>query len=146
MAIEVWRRPSWPPDLRSQFRDFERTMNRLWGEEPRARAGCPPINVWTGKDDLVLTAELPGVEPDDLDVTVHDDLLTLRCTRQERPRERGATYHRQECPSGGFARSWRLPFEVERDQIEARLENGVLKLTLPRAEAGKPRKVEIQTT
>jgi HSP20 family protein len=106
----------------------------------------PAINVWTGKDDVVLTAELPGIEPDDLDITVHGTMLTLRCSPKEQQRGDGETYHRRECRHEGFARSWLLPFEVDADKIEAKLENGVLRLTLPRSEASKPKKVEIQTT
>jgi HSP20 family protein len=56
------------------------------------------------------------------------------------------TYHRRECAHAGFSRSWRLPFEVDPDKVEAKLENGVLKLTLPQSEASKPQKIEIKAT
>jgi HSP20 family protein len=142
----MWRRPGWERDLVPELRDFERAMNRVFGAEYPRRAEYPPVNVWTGKDDIVVTAELPGLEAEDLDISIHGDLLTLRCTGKEAPAQEGETYHRRECAHGSFARSWRLPFEVERDKVEAKLQDGVLRLTLPRSEASRPRKVQIQTT
>jgi HSP20 family protein len=146
MAIQVWRRPAREPGLWPDLDDFERAMSRIFANVYPTGTSYPPVNVWTGKDDVVLTAELPGAEPDDLDISVEGNMLTLRCTQKERERKKGEMYHRHECRHGSFARSWQLPFEVEQDRINAKLENGVLKLTLPRSEASKPKKVEIQGT
>lgn len=144
MAIQLWRRPAalWGPQ--SELRDFERAMSRIFGDVFPVSTEYPPVNIWAGADDIVLTAEMPGVEPDDLDISVHDRTLTLRCAQKEQEQKEGESYHRRECPRGSFTRRWQMPFEVQKDKIEARLENGILKLTLPRSEAAKPRKVPVK--
>lgn len=146
MAVQVWRRPARERGWWSELDDFEQAMSRIFGDVYPAGTRYPPVNVWTGKDDVVLTAELPGVKPDELDISVESNVLTLRCAQKERERQKGEMYHRHECRHGSFARSWQLPFEVEQDRVDARLENGVLKLTIPRSEASRPTKVEIQAT
>jgi HSP20 family protein len=147
MAIPTWRKPAAPWAAWAPFDEFERTMNRVFGDLYPTRTEYPPINVWTGKDDIILTAELPGREPKDLDITIHENTLMLRCAPEEKEQkpEESVTYHRRECVHEGFSRNWRLPFEVDGDKVEARLENGILQLMLPRSEASKPRKVQIKT-
>ncbi len=146
MAIQPGRRPAWQWDPWSQFGDFERAMNRVFGDLYPTRTEYPLVNIWTGKDDIVLTAELPGVEPDNLEVSVQEDTLTLRCPQEERQPQKGETYDRRECARTGFSRSLRLPFEVDGDKVDAKLENGVLKLTLPRSQASKPKKIQVKAT
>lgn len=145
MAIQPRRRPAWQWDPWSQFGDFERAMNRVFGDLYPTQTEYPPVNIWTGKDAIVLTAELPGIEPDNLDISVQEDMLTLQCPQQERQQKEGESYHRRECARTGFNRSLRLPFEVDGDKVDAKLENGILKLTLPRSEASKPKKIRVQT-
>lgn len=144
MAIMTWRRPAWPRSPWPDLGDFERAMARLWGETRRVHAGHPPVNLWTGTDDIILTAELPGVEPQDLDISVQEDSLMLRCAPKEREASDETVFHRRERTRAAFARSWQLPFEVDGDHIEARIENGILQLRLPRAQAGKPRKIPVK--
>jgi HSP20 family protein len=148
MAIPIHNRAAQQGDSWSPFDDFDRAMNRMLGDLYPTRAEYPPVNIWTGKDDIVLTAELPGVEPDDLDISVHENVVSLSCAPREKqqPLQEDVTYHRRECAHAGFSRSWRLPFEVDPDKVEAKLENGVLKLTLPQSEASKPKKIEIKAT
>jgi HSP20 family protein len=148
MALQLRRQPTWQWDPWSEFRDFERAMNRVFGDMYPTRAEYPPVNIWRGKDDIVVTAELPGLEPDELDISVHENTLTLRCSPKEgEPRAReGQTYHRRECVRQGFSRSLRLPFDVDGDKVEANIQNGILKLTLPQSEAGKPKKVPVKAT
>ncbi len=148
MAMQPGRNPArqrWDPW--SEFGDFERAMNRVFGDLYPTRTEYPPINIWTGTDDVVLTAELPGLEPEDLDISVHENTLTLRCAPKEKegePKE-GEIVHRRECSRMAFNRSWRLPFEVDGDKVDAKLENGILKLMLPRSEASKPKKIAVET-
>jgi HSP20 family protein len=148
MAMQIRRKPVGRWDPWSEFGEFERAMNRVFGDLYPTRTDYPRVNIWTGKDDIVLTAELPGIESDDLDIEVHESTLTLRCSPKEGERElpEGQTYHRRECVHEGFSRSWRLPFEVDGDKVEAKIENGVLRLTLPQSEASKPKKVQVKAT
>ncbi len=148
MAIPIRNRAARPGDPWSPFDEFDRAMNRVLGDLYPTRAEYPPVNIWTGKDDIVLTAELPGVESEDLDISVQENTVSLRCAPKAKTSasEEGVTYHRRECAHAGFSRSWRLPFEVDPNKVQAKLENGVLKLTLPQSEASKPKKIEIKAT
>jgi len=129
-----------------EFRRLQRDMNRLFGNSNGWNAReYPALNLWRSDEDMVLTAEIPGVEADDLDISVHDNTLTLRGSRPADTLQEGETYHRQERGSGSFVRSVQLPFEVDANKVEARLEKGTLRLTLPRAEADKPKKIEVKT-
>jgi HSP20 family protein len=102
------------------------------------------MNVWTNEDSAVATAELPGVRTEDIEVSVENNTLTLRGSRQGDELAEGAIYHRRERRCGSFTRSFRLPFNVEGEKVEATFENGVLSIYLPRAEADRPRKIAIK--
>lgn len=130
-----------------QLRQFEREFSRLVGEfEPdRRRAGAfPPVNVRTGSDEVIVTAELPGVDPASLDVTAVRNSLTIRGERMcEEPPE-GATWHRRECRGGSFARTVELPFAVESEHVEATCNDGLLRVKLQRPEKERPRKIAVE--
>ncbi len=125
-----------------EFSRFYRDMDRLFGD----RAGnpsFPPINVWSSQDETVVSAELPGVDPKDVKLTVNDNVLTIEGERIADPLAESDIQVRRERPTGRFTRSLRLPFEIEADKIVARYEHGLLNVRLPRREATKPRKIEI---
>jgi HSP20 family protein len=128
---------------------LRRDMNRLFAQMPTGLAGdtaqnFPAMNVWMDKDGVVVTAELPGVVPDDIDISVVGDTLTLKGSRQPDELEEGGTYHRRERRYGTFTRSFQLPFQVEPDQVEATFGNGALQISLPRAEEDKPKKIAVK--
>jgi HSP20 family protein len=128
---------------------LRREMNRLFADWPaRANWGLAPtfpaMNVWTDEDSAILTAELPGVSIDDIDISVEKDTLTLYGKRQPEELEEGATYHRRERRTGNFQRAFRLGFQVDADKVQAELKNGILSVLLPRAEADKPKKIAIK--
>ena len=102
------------------------------------------MNVWTDENNAVVTAELPGVSPEDIDISVENDTLTVRGSRKPEEHEEGTTFHRRELRFGNFCRSFRLPFDVESEQVEAKFKNGVLNISLPRAEADKPKKIAVK--
>jgi HSP20 family protein len=127
---------------------LRREMNRLFTDwAPGSRWGAAPaypaMNVWTHEEGVVVTAELPGVAPEDIEISVVNETLTVSGARQPDAVE-GATYHRRERSQGRFTRSFQLPFRVESDQVEAAFERGVLHITLPRAEADKPKKITVK--
>ena len=103
-----------------------------------------PLNTWSNDDEVVVTAELPGVDASALDIDVLRDQLTIRGERKVEEIPEGATRHRTERTEGAFARTIQLPFEVDDGKVKATYHQGVLRLTLPRAEATKPRKIEIE--
>ncbi len=104
--------------------------------------GFPAINVYAHQDGIVITAELPGLKEDDLDITVHRDTVTLRGTRRDSISEAGG-YHRRERRTGPFGRTFGLPFSVDPDRVEAKLRNGILTLRLHRPEQDKPKRIRV---
>ncbi len=105
----------------------------------------PAVNLWTNQDQGLLTAELPGIDPSQLEITVKNNTLTIRGSRQAEVLKEGENWLRRERGEGEFVRSFRLPFQVDADKVQADYQKGILQLTLPRAEADKPRKVEVQS-
>jgi len=140
---ELW---SWEPV--EQMRRLQRDMNRLFsGFVPGAtRRVFPPVNVWTGRDDVVVTAEVPGVDPKALSITVEGDTLTLSGARVPIEIKEDEAYIRQEREAGDFTRKIQLPFRVEADEVEAHYAKGVLRIDLPRLEADKPKQISIKST
>jgi HSP20 family protein len=104
----------------------------------------PLVNVWSNETEAVLTAELPGVEAKDLEISVMGDALALCGTRQSQELKENEQYHRRERLAGKFARSLVLPFKVNADKVAAKLQHGILTVTLPRAEEDKPRKISLK--
>jgi HSP20 family protein len=137
--------------VRSHWGEMERLqreMNRLFASAANAEDACAPtypaMNVWTSQDQAIITAELPGVDPNDIDISVTGDALTVSGTRHADELPEDAVYHRRERGCGKFTRSFQLPFPVESSKVEAAFDSGVLQIALPRLEADKPRKIAIK--
>lgn len=126
--------------MRLMQQDMNRVVDRL---RVPTSPEFPPINVWTGPDGAVITAEIPGVAPDDLDIAVHQNTVTLRGKREADQVADGDIVHRSERLSGAFARSLVLPFRVDGEKAAATFRNGLLRLDLPRPDADRPRKIAI---
>jgi len=134
-----------------ELEQLRREMDRLWGEvvapfEAPALRGYPAMNVWMNENGAVVTTELPGVLSDNLDINVADNTLTVSGSRKPEELEEGATYHRRERAYGTFTRSFQLPFKVDPQKVEASLNNGILTITLPRAEEDKPKKIAVRVS
>ena len=127
------------------FRDMERLrdeMNRIV-HQANSPGEYPAMNVWLNADGALVTAEIPGVKPGDIDISVAGGALTIRGSREAAPESLGKPY-RAERPSGGFSRTIDLPFAIDGGKVAARYERGVLEVTLPRTEADKPRKITVK--
>jgi len=105
--------------------------------------GFPAFNIWTDDDGCVLTSELPGVTISELDITISGRHITIKGSRTMPEEESKADRARRERPEGNFERAFQLPFSIESGKVDAKLVDGVLQVTLPRAENDKPRKVSI---
>lgn len=132
-----------------EIEQLQQEMNRLFDntfnvERRPVASGYPAINVWTNENGAVVTAELPGVNPDDLEIAVTGETVTLSGSRQAEELKEGEKYHRRERRFGQFNRAFHLPFKVEAGQVEAVFEKGILHVSLPRAEAEKPKKIAIK--
>lgn len=124
---------------------IQKQLNRLLSMDGYSRVGeFPPINVWTSGDNCMLTAEIPGLESEDLEISVVNETLTLRGSRKPEALQEGETYHRREREFGEFSRSLQLPFRIDSEQVQAKFKNGVLTISLPRAENDKPRKISVR--
>lgn len=104
----------------------------------------PLVNVWMDGDRALVTSELPGVDPRDVDISVAGRTVTLRGSRATPDVCADGCQHRHERWSGNFTRTFELSFVIDQNKVEARFSKGVLQLTLPRAEADKPRKIAIK--
>ena len=102
------------------------------------------LDMYETDSDLVITAAVPGVSAEDVDVTVVGDVLTIRGEAKSETRSDNANYHRRERRYGTCGRSLTLPVAVQVDRAEARLKDGVLTLTLPKADGAKPRVIKVQ--
>jgi HSP20 family protein len=144
-ALSPWNR--FPLGL---FRD---EMEDLWSRFLPAEGGgelvryLPRIDVSESDKMIEVKADVPGFKPEDIDVQLHDDLLTITGTMHEEKtkEDEGRTYHVVERRSGSFSRSITLPTEVDDTHVEAKFEGGVLTIVLPKTEAAKSHKIEIKS-
>ena len=145
--LVTWPRNPWSifDELESLQTDMNRAFsdlgyNRSW----QRGATYPLMNVWSSAEGIVVDAELPGVDPKDVDISVLGDELTLRGKVNAQEACKGETYHRRERPAGEFARTLQLPFRADAGAVKAYYKNGVLRLTVPRREEEKPKRIAIE--
>ena len=135
------------PSVWSEMSRLSREMDRLLGETSTvSRAGVfPPLNVYDDGESLIVRAEIPGIDPNDLDVNATVNALTIKGERKRPESDEKASFHRRERGHGTFSRSINLPQEIDPTKVQATCKLGVLEVLLPKAEATKPRKIEIQS-
>lgn len=150
--LEIWR----PFRELSPIREFERMrrdMDRLWDsffeERPRRKGEevgewLPSLDVSETKNNLVVKAELPGMDPKDIDISLNEGILTIKGERKQEKEEKEENYHLIERSYGSFTRSVRLPGEVKSEMISASYKDGVLKVTLPKSEEAKKKEIKIK--
>ncbi|HIJ59514.1 MAG TPA: Hsp20/alpha crystallin family protein [Nitrospirae bacterium] len=122
-----------------------RPFLRKRGEFPRRRVEFPPYNVWLSDDGAVITTELPGVSPENIDITVASKTLTITGSRENEEVQNGDSYHRRERWYGNFKKSIELPFIIDVQKVSALFNRGILKIELHRVEEEKPRKINIKS-
>ncbi|HYZ63936.1 MAG TPA: Hsp20/alpha crystallin family protein [Acetobacteraceae bacterium] len=134
--------PSYNP-IRQMLR-AQADLNRMFGN---MRFYVPPefplLNLWASPDGAIVKAEVPGVSPEDLEITIRRDTITLRGNRKDEPSNDQVVRLRQERLHGPFARNVVLPFRVDADKASAKFERGVVTLTLPRPEEDKPHRINV---
>lgn len=127
---------------------LQRRMNRLLesgGGSGRFEAPTyPAVNVWVNDDGQLITAEMPGIRPEDINIDVTGDALSISGERKPEQAAQESNYHRRERSYGAFSRTIQLPFMVDADKVQASFRHGVLQIRLPRAEADKPKRIRIQ--
>jgi HSP20 family protein len=135
-------------DLRSLQEEVNRlftgNLARAFDDEGIARGSWSPhVDIYENKDQIVLEAELPGMKREDFDVSVENNVITLRGERQFEKKDESDNYHRVERAYGSFTRSFTLPNTVSTEGATADYRNGVLRVTLPKREETKARRIEV---
>ncbi len=141
MVLQRW-------DPFRDLRQMDETMNRLW----RGYGGAPTgtedwnisLDVVQRTDEIIVKASVPGVKPDGIDLAIEDNVLTIRAERKPDFEDQQSVYLVQERPTGSFYRALSLPETVDANKIQSTYENGVLTVTLPKAEEKKKKQIKIQ--
>jgi len=144
----IWRKQA--PNIWDELFNVRNEANRVLGRsETQVGAGwCPDVDVREAKDELVLQAELPGLTADDVEVGVENGVLTISGEKKQQTEEgeEGTEYHLVERRYGRFERRFSLPRSVDPSNVKAEFSNGMLNVTLPKAEGAKARRIEIKTS
>lgn len=114
-----------------------------WLEEDYEE-GQLSVDVYQNKDDIVIKSTIAGVRPEDIDISINNDMVTIRGKREVEETIQEDDYFYQECYWGGFSRSIILPVEIVADKVEASLKNGVLTVTLPKAKKSKSVSIKVK--
>jgi HSP20 family protein len=134
----------WP-----SLRDMESRLGRLfnnWPVEPE-QAGLgwvPAVDLHETEDAYILEADLPGMKKEDIQLSITEDVVTLKGERKEQSEKKSEGFHRVERLYGSFQRSFRIPGGIDSKSVDARFDSGVLKVTLPKPEERKPRQIDVQ--
>ncbi len=148
MAIVRWESN---PDDRSEFSRLHQEVNRLFnlfapGTDPFTSRVYPAVNVTEEGNALYIRAELPGVNPESLDISVVEGKLMLSGERKIEAEDERTSYHRREREAGFFRRTIVLPVKVDSGKVSATMKNGILTIALPKSEDAIPRKIAVKTT
>jgi HSP20 family protein len=130
-------------DFPSGLRMFQDTVNRLLSE-PGSRPWTPAVDIFETENDLVIKADLPDVEMNDIEIKIENGTLSLRGERKFEKNENQKGFHRIERSYGSFVRYFTLPDSVDTEHVQAGFKNGVLTITLPKKEVAKPKTIKVQ--
>ena len=136
----------WDPfsDLRQTMdRLFDEGFSRPWRFLPGEQEATFPLELSESDHDVVVKAALPGIDPNEVEITVQNDVLTIRGEHKEQAEETKREYYRREVRYGAFHRSIALPTGVDSDKAQAEFKNGMLQLRLPKAEAVRPKQIKV---
>lgn len=125
---------------------FNETFSRVFGDEGIAsKAWLPPVDIIENDNNLVLKAELPGINPNDIEIRVEDNTLHMKGERKFEKDVKEENLHRVERSYGSFSRTFALPSSIDADKVQAEYKDGVLTLAMPKREEAKPKTIKINT-
>ena len=146
-TLTTWA-PRVPRSLANLETDFAGMLERMFGPEMESwtelKSWSPRANVAETENELEMTVELPGVKPEDVHVELHDGELWVRGEMKNETEEKGKTFHKVERRYGEFRRILPLPTAADKEKVDARLTNGVLKIVVPKVEKARPKAVEVK--
>jgi HSP20 family protein len=135
-------------ELRTMQEQMNRMMDMAWnkefGEELKEGVWQPPVDIYEDEQSVIIKAEIPDVDQKDIDVRIEDNTLTLKGERKHSSEIRKENYYRVERSFGQFQRSFSLPQSIDRDNIQASCDKGVLTITLPKKEEKKPKQITVE--
>jgi HSP20 family protein len=154
MAITRWNPMRDLTSLSGDFAAMQREINRMFenylqgGTTDDSTFGptiwTPAVDILEKEDEYLVKVELPGVNKDDVKITLESNILTVKGEKHQEQEEKNQSYHRLERTHGSFQRSFTLPTTVRNDKIDATFKDGVLSVVLPKAEESKPRTIEVK--
>jgi HSP20 family protein len=132
-------------DFPAGLRLFQDSINRLFSDDGvKTRPWAPPVDIMETENELVLKADVPGVELKDIDIQLENGTLTVKGERKFEKEENNKGFHRMERSYGTFVRYFTLPDTVDAEHVHAAYEAGVLTITLPKKEVAKPKTIKVQ--
>ncbi len=154
MSLVRWKAahdlPAFPSDMLSMQREINRMFDSFFrsdlpdGDGFVQSAWAPAVDIAERTNDYVVKVELPGINKDDVKISLQNDILTIRGEKKQEMETKDADYRRVERSYGTFERSFTLPSSVTTNGIDAAYSNGILTITLPKAEEAKPKQIEVQ--
>lgn len=126
------------------FRELENHLERVFHGNANPGAWMPPVDIYETADAYILEADLPGMKKEDIAVQVLQDRVSIKGARKRPQREGETGYRRYERAEGQFERNFRINGGVDAEKVEAKFENGVLTVTLPKPETAKPRQIDVK--
>ncbi len=143
-ANKKQQQPAMQP-FNNQPNSFPSQQNQNWFEEQPAFEGQLAVDVFQTDTDIVIKAPVAGVSPEDIDITITEDVITIKGTRKEDPDIPAEAYYTQECYYGPFSRSIILPIPVVSEQADATFKNGVLQIVIPKSEKVRTKTLKVKT-
>jgi HSP20 family protein len=139
---------TWPSDLfgiqREMNKMFDGVFRGTGDEDYSFSSWTPAVDIAEHDDEYLVKVELPGVNKDEVKLTLENNILTIRGEKKQEKETKKENYHRVERSYGSFQRSFTLPAAVKSDKIDASYKDGILKVSLPKAEEAKPKQIEVK--
>jgi HSP20 family protein len=130
-------------EFATPLRLFNDSVNRIFSDSASTRPWTPNVDIKETENEIVLHADVPGVDEKDIDIKLEDGTLTLKGDRKFEQEKKGEGYHRIERGYGSFVRCFSVPDSVDPEHVKAAYKNGVLTVTLPKKEVAKPRSIKV---
>ena len=152
-AVAPWRPfmglTGWERDMDRMLEDFFGRRTRPWWPERWSRTDelelrAPAVDVFEEKDDIVVKAELPGIEKDNIEVNLTDHTLTIKGEKKKEEEVKEENYYRSERSYGSFVRTVELPKDVRADKVKAAFKNGILEVRMPKTEEAKAKEIKVK--
>ena len=147
MTRDMSRRPGTSSEVASLQDDFQRMVRQVFGDGDASLAGAfsPALDVEETDNEFTLHVEIPGVKPDEVDVSIEENVLTIAGAREFYSDREAEGFRRIERRFGRFHRAVRLPDRVDPDKVSAAYRDGLLTVTVPKAESAKPRRIQVES-